>query len=305
MKQRTFTIAMFNQTFPNDDACLDVLRDHIYPDGITCRTCKEIRPHHRLTQRRAYSCDYCGTHVYVLAGTIFAKTTTPLTSWFYAMFLMGSTRCGISAKQLERELGVTYKTAWRIFNQIRKLMAEEPTMLSGEVELDEAYIGGKVRNTGSVRAMARSRLRNKEVVAGQVQRGGRLQAFHLPEGTAGALVPLAQAHILPGSTVYTDELPAYKRLNERGYAHQRVHHAARIYVHGSAHVNTIEGFWSLLKNGIRGVYHSVSAKYLQSYVNEYVFRYNHRRDETPMFGIIESQVRHTRYGRYGQYAPID
>ena len=243
--QRKFAIAMFNQMFPNDDACLDVLRDHIYPDGITCRSCNVVRPHHRLTHRRAYSCDYCGTHVYVLAGTVFAKTTTPLTSWFYAMFLMGSTRCGISAKQLERELGVTYKTAWRIFNQIRKLMAEEPTMLSGEVELDEAYIGGKVRNTGSVRAMARSRLRNKEVVAGQVQRGGRLQAFHLPEGTAGALVPLAQAHILPGSTVYTDELPAYKRLDERGYAHKRVHHAARIYVLGSAHVNTIEGFWSL------------------------------------------------------------
>src|SRR2546425_8315853 len=125
MKQRTFTIAMFNQTFPNDAACLDVLRDHIYPDGITCRSCKEIRPHHRLTQRRAYSCDYCGTHVYVLAGTIFAKTTTPLTSWFYAMFLMGSTRCGISAKQLERELGVTYKTAWRMFKQIRSMLGDD------------------------------------------------------------------------------------------------------------------------------------------------------------------------------------
>jgi transposase len=132
MKQPTFTIHQFNKMFPHDDACLDVLRDYIYPDGITCRSCKVIRPHHRLTQRRAYSCDYCGTHVYVLAGTIFAKTTTPLTSWFYAMFLMGSTRCGISAKQLERELGVTYKTAWRMFKQIRSLLDEEPTMLSGE-----------------------------------------------------------------------------------------------------------------------------------------------------------------------------
>lgn len=304
-KQATFTIHQFNKMFPDDAACLDVLRVHIYPDGITCRTCKEVRPHHRLTHRKAYSCDYCGTHVYVLAGTIFEKSTTPLTSWFYAMFLMGSTRCGISAKQLERELGVTYKTAWRMFRQIRSLLDEEPTILSGEVELDEAYIGGRVRYTGSKRVMAQARLRNKSVVAGQVQRGGRLQAFHLPQGSAGALVPLAEAHILPGSMVYTDELPAYKHLDRMGYEHRRVHHRARVYVQGRAHVNTIEGFWSLLKNGIRGVYHPVSAKYLQSYVNEYVFRYNHRKDATPMFGIIESQVRHTRYGRYGRYAPID
>lgn len=306
MKQQKFTIRQFNQMFPHDDACLDVLRDHIYPDGITCRSCKEVRPHHRLTQRRAYSCDYCGTHVYVLAGTIFAKTTTPLTSWFYAMFLMGSTRCGISAKQLERELGVTYKTAWRMFKQIRSLLDEEPTMLSGEVELDEAWIGGRMRYTGTKSQMAKARYSNKEAVAGQVQRGGRLQAFHLPQGPAGALVPLAQAHILPGSTVYTDELPAYKALGRTGYyEHKRVHHAARVYVSGNAHVNTIEGFWSLLKNGIRGVYHSVSAKYLQSYVDEYVFRYNHRKDNTPMFSLIEGQVRHVRYGRYGRYAPLD
>src|SRR5438093_10592975 len=151
--------------------------------------------------------------------------------------------------------------------------------------------------------MARARLRNKAVVAGQAQRGGRLQAFHLPDGSAGALVPLAQAHILPGSTVYTDELPAYKALGRTGYyEHKRVHHAARVYVHGDAHVNTVEGFWSVLENRIRGIYHSVSAKYLQSYVNEYVFRYNHRRDETPLFGIMVLQVSHNLFGRYDCYA---
>lgn len=144
-KQPKFTIIEFNKTFPDDNACLNTLRDLIYPDGIECRSCKEVRPHHKLTKRMAYSCDYCGTHVYVLAGTIFEKSTTPLKSWFYAMHLIASTRCGISAKQLERELGATYKTAWRMFKQIRMLMAEEPTMLSGEVELDETYVGGKVR----------------------------------------------------------------------------------------------------------------------------------------------------------------
>ena len=109
---------------------------------------------------------------------------------------------------------------------------------------------------------------------------------------------------MPGSTVYTDELPAYKQLDKAGYQHKRVHHSAHIYVDGPAHVNTLEGFWSLLKNGIRGVYHSVGSRYLQSYVDEYVFRYNHRHDEMPMFGIIESQVRHVRQGRYGKYSPV-
>jgi len=122
-----YTIRHFNADFP-DDVCLESLAKQIhptYPDGIHCRTCEEIRKHHRLTNRKAYSCDHCGTHVYPLAGTIFEKSSTPLKSWFYAMYLMASTRCGISAKQLERELGVTYKTAWRMFKQIRGLFGEE------------------------------------------------------------------------------------------------------------------------------------------------------------------------------------
>ena len=142
-KQQKFTIHQFNEMFPDDDACLEVLKGLIYPEGVECRACNEVRPHHRLTARKAYSCDYCGTHVYPLAGTIFEKSTTPLKSWFYAMHLIASTRCGISAKQLERELGVTYKTAWRMFNQIRKLMADDTGMLGGKVEMDETYVGGK------------------------------------------------------------------------------------------------------------------------------------------------------------------
>jgi hypothetical protein len=121
-----YTIADFNRDFPNDDACLEYIKNLIYPNGIVCRNCKVVRLHHRLTKRKAYSCDSCGTHVYPLAGTIFEKSRSSLKSWLYAMFLMSSTRTGISAKQLERELGCTYKTAWRFFTQIRKLMREVP-----------------------------------------------------------------------------------------------------------------------------------------------------------------------------------
>jgi transposase len=141
-----YTIHSFNRDFPDDEACFEHVTSLVYPDGIECRKCAEVRKHHRITGRKALSCDYCGTHVYPLAGTIFEKSTTPLKSWFYAMFLISSTRCGISAKQLERELGVTYKTAWRMLNQIRKLMGEQLEQFSGEVEADETYIGGKNKN---------------------------------------------------------------------------------------------------------------------------------------------------------------
>src|SRR4051794_6840345 len=124
-KSAKYTINDFNRDYPDEESCLVAIVEMLYPPGIPCRTCDQVRAHAKLSNRRAWSCAHCGTHVYPLAGTIFAKSTTPLKSWFYAMFLMASTRCGISAKQLERELGVTYKTAWRMFTQIRKLMDED------------------------------------------------------------------------------------------------------------------------------------------------------------------------------------
>jgi transposase len=225
-----------------------------------------------------------------MAGTIFQDTRTPLRSWFHAVFLMASTRCGISAKQLQREIGVTYKTAWRMFRQIRSLLNEPPSKLSGEVEIDETYIGGRYKGIGNKKVAAQARLRNKHTVAGHIQRGGRLNAFYLPEGTAGALVPLVREYVTPGSMVYSDELPAYKALSKQGYQHRRVHHRAKVWVSGTAHINTLESFWGLLKRGISGVYHSVGSAYLQSYVNEYVFRYNHRSDEVPMFQTMLCRV---------------
>ena len=122
---KKFTVHQFNEMLPDEETCLDIVRDMVYPDGITCRKCQEVTKHHRLNDRKAYSCQFCGTQVYVLAGTIFEKSSTPLKSWFYAMYLMASTRTGISAKQLERELGVTYKTAWRMFKQMRSILNED------------------------------------------------------------------------------------------------------------------------------------------------------------------------------------
>ena len=138
-----FTVHQFNEMFPDEAACLETVLDMVYPHGVNCRKCQEVTKHHRLNDRKAYSCQYCGTQVYPLAGTIFEKSSTPLKSWFYAMYLMASTRTGISAKQLERELGVTYKTAWRMFKQIRSILNEDVDLGGLLVEVDETYMGGR------------------------------------------------------------------------------------------------------------------------------------------------------------------
>jgi len=298
-----YTIHSFNSDFPDDEACFDHITSLVYPDGIECRTCGEVRKHHKLSRRKALSCDYCGTHVYPLAGTIFEKSTTPLKSWFYAMFLISSTRCGTSAKQLERELGVTYKTAWRMFNQIRKLMGEELEKFSGEVEADETYIGGKAKNRHYRGRPGRS-LDDKMPVFGVVQRGGKVAALVTKDASKASVLPIIEERVLPRSLIYTDEWKSYATLGRRGYTHKRIAHSEKVYVVGNIHTNTIEGFWSLLKRGIGGVYHSVSAKHLQAYVNEYAFRYNHRGDVQAMYQTVGKRVRRVRHGRYGEYAPI-
>jgi len=279
-----YTITHFNNDFPNDDACLEWLKNNLYPDGIFCKKCGKVTKHHRIISRHSYSCDICGHHVHPTAGTIFEKSTTPLKLWFHAIYLMSSTRCGISAKQIERETGVTYKTAWRMFKQIRSMLEENHNNMSGPVEADETYIGGKRHGKRGRGA------EGKTPIVGIVQRKGKLIATATSNVKATTLLPIIKEHVLPDAVIYTDELPSYNKLPFMGYVHHQVHHALKIYAMGDIHTNTIEGFWSLLKRGISGVYHSVSAKYLQTYLNEYTFRYNHRKDETPMFKTILARI---------------
>src|ERR1017187_2616547 len=144
---RRFTINDFNELFFDNDACLDWLMEQRYPDSrAICSYCKVERKHHRIATRKTFSCDHCGTYISPMAGTIFEKSRTSLRLWFYAMYLMSVTRCGISAKQIQRECGVTYKTAWRMFKQIRTLMSEDIRLEGLLVEADEAYVGGKEKN---------------------------------------------------------------------------------------------------------------------------------------------------------------
>jgi transposase len=284
-----YTVRQFNEQFPNDDACLEQIKEDRFPGGVAkCEKCDLDRKHHRVTGRTAYACDYCGNHIYPLAGTIFEKSTTSLRLWFYAMYLMTSTRCGISAKQIQRETGVTYKTAWRMFNQIRTLMSDDLQLEGPAVEVDETYHGG-VRKYGAGRPMRGDK--KKTAIQGIVERKGRVVAKTCDDTTAKTLVGNVRKFVMPGGTVYTDELPAYNTIGaNRRYNHRRINHSAKVYVVGDIHTNTVEGFWSLIKRGIGGVYHSVSQKYLQNYLNEYSFRYNRRDQGNLIFKSILERV---------------
>jgi transposase len=285
-KELRYSMRDFNNEFPNDAACLDYIAAQRLPEGKgMCPACKVERKHHRVGNRTAYACDHCGHHFYPLAGTIFEKSSTSLKTWFYAMYLMGSTRCGISAKQVQRETGVTYKTAWRMFNQIRTLLSDGDLQLEGStVEVDETYMGGRRKGN---RGRPMSGDKKKVPVVGIVQRNGRVIAKHVKNVTAKTLVGLIRKHVVPGSVVYTDEYNAYNTVAKgKRYIHRRIKHSSGIYVRGDIHTNTVEGLWSLIKRGIGGVYHSVSPDNLQSYLDEYCFRYNRRHEGNLQFKAI-------------------
>jgi transposase len=286
----------FVHTYKDDDACLEWLwRTRYAEDGkhAKCPKCEQVREFKKYDtkqRRQSWTCVACGQHVHPTAGTIFEGSSTSLHLWFYAMYLMSSTRCGISAKQLERELGVTYKTAWRMANLIRnQLMVQDDEPLEGHVEADETFVGGKPR-AAVIRKIRREGgyTTKKLVVFGAVQRQGQVRATVVPDSSAASLRGALTQFVLPASTIYTDEWNAYIRVGREYKEHLRIPHKQNIYVNGSVHTNTIEGFFSTVKNGIRGVYHSVSKKWLQGYLNEYSWRYNHRPEleGPPMFEVL-------------------
>jgi len=211
------------------------------------------------------------------------------------MYLMGSTRCGISAKQIQRETGVTYKTAWRMFHQIRSLLGEQDLKLGGTVEIDEAYMGGK-RKRGTGRPMRGDK--TKIPVIGIAERGGKVVAKVIPAVTRDSITGMVKQHVEPGSTVYSDEYQSYALIGRLtgddgvllGYKHDTVKHGQDEFVRNQVHTNSVEGFWSLIKNGIRGVYHQVSPAYLQMYLDEYTFRYNRRFEGNQQFRAILQRV---------------
>ncbi len=236
---------------------------------------REVVPHKK---EPAYSCQWCGHHLHPMAGTIFEDSRTSLQYWFYAMYLFTTSRHGVPAKELQRQLGVTYKAAWRLGHKIREHMAavdgEEP--LSGVVEVDETYVGGHRPGRPGRGA------KGKTIVLGLIERDGDVVTKVVPDFAESTLQPVVEAHVEKGSTVYSDELPSYGGLDGKGCEHETVHHRSKEYVRGEVHTNTIEGYFSRLKNSIRGTHVHVSPKHLQKYAGEFEFRYNRRKQPRRM-----------------------
>jgi transposase-like protein len=293
--ESTYSLMEFMHEFPNDAACLDWLwRERCSEDGehAECPKCERVRKFHKVKDRPAWDCDSCGFHMHPTAGTIFHKSSTSLHLWFFAMHLITSTRGGISAKQLERELGVTYKTAWRMFNLIRnELMTDDGERLTGAVEVDETAWGGRPKASatrGMTMPQAQTYAKARKVgILAMVERGGKARTIVQPREGALASVSL---HVDPKATVYTDEWAGYRSLHMTHPAHFTIRHTDKVYASGHVHTQTVEGFFGNVKRGISGVYHNVSVKWLQGYLNEYTWRYNHRSDAHPMFLTLLSRA---------------
>ncbi len=273
----TLTVTEFFRQFPTDDSCLEHLWQVRFGAEIECEKCGKF---YRLRKEPAYSCPRCGHHIHPMVGTPFENSHTPLQKWFYAMYLFTTTRHGVAAKELQRQLGVTYKTAWRMGHELRKYMADVDgeTPLSGDVEADETYVGG--RTTGGKRGRGAP---NKTVVFGMLERDGDVMANVVPNVRKKTLQPIIKENVVKDSTVHTDELKSYSGLSRAGFEHETVNHGDGEYVRDNCHVNGLEGFWARLKLSIRGTHVHVSRKHLKKYVKEFEYRYNMRKNPDRMF----------------------
>lgn len=286
--QGSFTLATFFRKFKTSDKCLEYLKDIIYPNGIFCKNCKTVTKFYKIKGRKVYQC-FCGFQISPLSQTIFKNSSTRLQYWFYAIFVMSVTRSGVSAKQLQRELGISYPTAWRMFKLIRTLMKNKNDLiLNGTVEIDETFIGGKGYNRGKI-WWANWEDHPKQIVMGLVERNGRAYVKHIPNTGKYTLLKQIKDHVDPKAHIMTDDYYGYTQLKYHGYKHGHVRHSKK-YVDGNIYVNNVEGLWSHMKRGLTGVYRHVSPKYLQSYADEYAFRYSHRKEPEKMFEILLNEA---------------
>jgi transposase len=290
MAKPKFTFAQFQAEYPDDDACLRAILKRRYPTIDACPNCGVVGKLTRIEGRRAFACKE-GCHIYPCAGTVFEHSSTTLTKWFHAMYLMTATRNGVAAKEIERQIGVTYKCAWRMGHQLRELMAardkaNNPPQMTGHVEIDEAYLGGHRRK----KSRSDKATEGKICVMGIVQRGGPFKGHVVPDNKKQTLFPHIFKDVAPGTTVSTDTWAAYGKLGQHGYKHGAVNHDRYEWVRGEFGTNRIEGFWSHLKAGIRSTHIHVSAQHMQKYVDEFACRYNNRHEPAQMFQGVLAQI---------------
>jgi transposase len=284
------SVREFFARFPDEAACLDhIMQVRVGGTTMACTSCGAEGTFHKLRDRRVYACPHCLFQIAPTANTILHDTRTPLVSWFYAMYLFATTRHGVSGKELQRQLGVTYKTAYRIGMQIRTLMgvADFDGLLAGHIQADEAYVGG--RRSGGKRGRGAP---GKTIVMGMIEDGGNIVTQIIPDVKKATLRGVVNANVEKGSVVSTDELMSYGLLTGDGYIHGAVKHAAKEWTHydyqqGVTHsTNSVEGFWRLFKASVRSTHIQISGKHMQRYLDEFTFRANHRERVNAMFDLM-------------------
>lgn len=312
---KKYTIKQFREEYPDENACLDKVFKLVYRGLSNCPKCDKAVTFRRVATRRCYQCPKCYHQLYPCRSTIFEKSTTPLTYWFYTIFLFTVSKNGISAMEVMRQVGVTYKTAWRMLKQVRTLFADRETVFTGIVQVDETFVGGLNKNRHWDKKVEKSQgrsFKDKTPVFGAVQANtykiittisgkekkvidvaSKVQCFVIPDTKGKSIRPIIRRIVKPGSIIVSDEWHAYTGLSKQ-YDHRIVDHARKEYVNANGDTsNAAENLWSCVKRTIKGSYIHVSPKYLQSYVNECSFRFNNRTNKgifNELLTLISSPV---------------
>ncbi|OHA58678.1 MAG: hypothetical protein A2571_02825 [Candidatus Vogelbacteria bacterium RIFOXYD1_FULL_44_32] len=263
------TLAEFISHFHNEEVCRKHFEDVRFAGGDYCPHCKHNKIF-RFKDGKRFRCDSCKRDFTVKTGTLFGESKIPMQKWFIAIYLLTTSKKGVSSIYLSEQVGVTQKTAWFMDMRIREALKQNKGKLIGTVEIDETYLGGKHNRKHG--------FSKKSAVMGMTERGGKLRAFQIPDRQTHTVLNAVTKNVNPKAYLMTDDAGVYRKLVRIGFKHDSIKHSRKQYVRGNVHTNSIESFWALFKRNYHGTYHSMSKKHLQRYIDEITFRFNNRQD---------------------------